>query len=78
MRRGFGKLVVVALALGGCAAGGGGGTQSAPLSEAQVQSRYPAMSSVFIAKCDKDGDGLYTNAEMASVRGIYHQMYISD
>ncbi len=77
MRRGFGKLVVVALALGGCAAGGGG-TPSAPLSEAQVQSRYPAMSSVFITKCDKDGDGLYTNVEMACVRGIYQQMYLAD
>jgi len=77
MRRGFVKWLAVALALGGCAAGGGGGTPSAPLSEAQVQSRYPAMSSVFIAKCDKDGDGLYTNAEMACVRGIYQQMYIA-
>ena len=35
------------------------------------------MDAVFIRKCDKNGDGLYGNAEMGCVRGIYQQMYIA-
>jgi len=35
------------------------------------------MDAVFIRKCDKNGDGLYGNAEMGCVRGIHQQMYIA-
>lgn len=66
---------ILALALAGCAAGGG--APAASLTEAEVQARYGRMDAVFIRKCDKNGDGLYGNAEMGCVRGIHQQMYIA-
>jgi hypothetical protein len=67
---------ITLLTLGACATGGG--TERAPLTEAEVQARYPRMDAVFIRKCEKDGDGLYGGGEMGCVRGIHQQMYIAD
>jgi hypothetical protein len=44
----------------------------------QVERKYPRMSDVYILKCDKNGDGFFTNVEMGCVRGIYQAMYITD
>ena len=54
-----------------------GTAQTAGLTLAQVESRYPRMNAVHIRKCDKNGDGIYTNAEMACVQGIYRSMYLA-
>ena len=44
----------------------------------QVEAKYPRMRPVHIAKCDHNGDGLYTRTEMLCVSGIYQQMYLAD
>lgn len=54
------------------------GTQAAGLTFDQVQRKYRRMSPVFITKCDRNGDGIYTNAEMQCVAGIYQAMYLED
>ena len=51
--------------------------QSAGLSLAQVERKYPRMSTVHIEKCDRDRDGVYTRTEMLCVQGIYQAMYIN-
>ena len=43
----------------------------------KVLRKYRGMSPVFVRKCDRDGDSLYTNVEMQCVAGIYQAMYIS-
>ena len=50
--------------------------QSAGLSLAQVERKYPRMSTVHIEKCDRDRDGVYTRSEMLCVQGIYQAMYL--
>jgi hypothetical protein len=52
--------------------------QTGAVTLAQVEARYPRMSEVHIVKCDRNGDGLFGNAELACVRSIYHAMYIED
>ena len=34
------------------------------------------MKAVHIQKCDRDGDGIYTQTEMLCVASIYQAMYI--
>jgi hypothetical protein len=72
-------LVVVALAaaIGLQAAVPPALAQQSGLTFEQVQRKYRKMSPVFIEKCDHNGDGLFNNAEMQCVQGIYHSMYIS-
>jgi hypothetical protein len=50
--------------------------QEGGLTLAQVESRYPRMSSVHIEKCDKNGNGIYTKTEMLCVQSIYNVMYL--
>lgn len=50
--------------------------QAAGLTFEQVQRKYRKMSPVFIAKCDHDGNGVFTNAELQCVSGIYSAMYL--
>jgi hypothetical protein len=50
--------------------------QTAGLTLAQVERKYPRMSPVHIKKCDHDGNGIYTRIEMLCVSGIYQQMYL--
>ena len=52
--------------------------QAAGLTFEQVQRKYRKMSPVFIEKCDKNGDGVFTKPEMQCVAGIYQAMYIED
>ena len=52
--------------------------QTAGLTFEQVQRKYRKMSPVFIAKCDHDGNDLFTNAELQCVAGIYSAMYLED
>jgi hypothetical protein len=52
--------------------------QSGAVTLDQVERRYPRMSEVYIAKCDKNGDRLYTRAELGCVRGIYQAIYLAD
>lgn len=51
------------------------GGQATPLTFEQVQRKYPQMSYVHIDKCDKNHDGMFTQAEMACVESIYQVMY---
>ncbi len=51
--------------------------QAAGLTYDEVARKYRKMSPVFIHKCDRNGDDIYTNAEMQCVAGIYNAMYIS-
>ncbi|MBP7241005.1 hypothetical protein [Amaricoccus sp.] len=44
----------------------------------QVEIAHPGMSPIHIEKCDKDGDGLFTRAEIACVDGIYRVMYLDN
>ena len=48
--------------------------QQAGLTLAQVERKYPRMSPVHIEKCDRDGNEIYTRAEMACVEGIYNAL----
>lgn len=50
--------------------------QDAGLTFAQVKSEYRQMSPVHIAKCDHDGNGVYTRTEMLCVSSIYQQFYL--
>jgi hypothetical protein len=50
--------------------------QTAGIPYEQVKRKYRKMSPVFIEKCDKNGDRLFTNVEMQCVAGIYQAMYI--
>ncbi len=52
--------------------------QTAGIPYEQVQRKYRKMSPVFIEKCDKNGDRLFTNVEMQCVAGIYQAMYIEN
>lgn len=65
---------LAALALGSAAAPAA--AQSAGLTLAEVQRKYRNMSPVFIAKCDRDGSGLYDRSELHCVSGIYSAMYL--
>ncbi len=63
---------LAALSIAACVALGLAAQAAEPAATlAQMGARYPSMSDVHIRKCDKDGDGLYTNAEQACVRSIY-------
>jgi hypothetical protein len=48
------------------------------LTLAQVERKYTNMSPVHIEKCDRNGDEIYTNAEMQCVAGIYRAMYLDN
>lgn len=50
--------------------------QAAGLTFEEVQRKYRKMSPVFIRKCDHNGDGVYANAELQCVAGIYNAMYV--
>jgi hypothetical protein len=50
----------------------------AGLTLAQVEARYPRMSTVHIEKCNRDGDNIYTRTEMLCVQSIYQAMYIDN
>jgi len=54
------------------------GGQAAGVPFEQVQRKYRRMSPVFIEKCDKNGDRLFTRIELQCVAGIYQAMYIED
>lgn len=45
------------------------------LTLAEVEREYPRMNPIHIEKCDRDGDGLYNQAEQVCVGSIYRQMY---
>jgi hypothetical protein len=49
--------------------------QGQSLTLAQVERKYRDMSPIHIEKCDRNGDELYTNAELQCVAGIYRAMY---
>ena len=77
MKLKFVAAVVVAVPLFACATPDAyQGDVAVPL--AQVEARYPRMSYVHIAKCDKDGDQLYSRIELSCVRSVYHAMYIEE
>ena len=50
--------------------------QAGDLTFEQVQRKYRQMSPVFIRKCDRDGDGLYSRVELQCISGIYSAMYL--
>jgi hypothetical protein len=62
------SLMVVSLALPALA-------QQGTMTLDQIERKYRNMSPVHIAKCDYDGDGLFTRTEQLCVAGIYQQMY---
>ena len=41
-----------------------------PWSLQRIEARYPRLSPVHIAKCDRDGDGSFTRAERACIGGL--------
>ncbi len=41
-----------------------------PWSLQRIEARYPRLSPVQIAKCDRDGDGSFTRAERACIGGL--------
>lgn len=42
-----------------------------PWSLQRIEARYPRLSPVHIAKCDRDGDGSFTRAERACIGGLH-------
>ena len=44
----------------------------------QLERKYSGMSPVHIAKCDRDGDGVYNRSEQLCVASIYNTMYRDD
>ena len=41
-----------------------------PWSLQRIEARYPRLSPVHIAKCDRDGDGSFARAERACISGL--------
>jgi len=60
-----------AAALATVLAAGPAAAQTSGATLEQVQQRFRGMSEIHIAKCDHDGNGLYTRGEIACVRSLY-------